>query len=812
VVTPSASLAGWLLASAAFLTAVGHCAAVESSQERMLPIRGEALWQRLRQPIPEIDALSISPDGRKVLYLEVVERPGLSRPQVFFPDVLTNARFISTLWMLDVRSGRKTALSQYAELLPTVITPEGLLQPEWSKDSRRLAFLDWRDKKLSLLEWDTEKPEAAPLRISLAKAGDQIMLEHSVRHWSWFSERDEVVLAMLPDDPKDGAEEAMRIANTLQGYSWYLSDYERARARKEQSEGRQTNGALELHIVNTTTNAIRSVSSDSAVLTAFSAWTASRDRRGVYLSSHVGLFNGDSHQLKHYQMAMLRIAGPGSDSLQSASRSIYFLDAVRGKLTRVATDGPGYIKSIAQVRGSPDLITAEMEPSLATWPTSGTFGYIRRRAVGKRGSSIVYPQPVGLDQSKFDAKLASSSESGKLYQWQQTAPEARLYEISIAKGERTLLSPADFYVNDYATSADGTVIVATMENANTPPALYIWSRATKDWRKLTDNSEGYARSTGLAPIEKMSWMSSDQQFKIDGFLFKPHDFDPLKKYPLLVFMHGGFAIPDTNRYRVEFALGGLSGHVFAEQGYLVLLVNPRGDRGYSVEFSRGMLGHMDKTVADLDAGADALVAKGWVDQNQISIMGQSGGGTQVGYAITHGNRYKTAISDDGPMFLPELDMVESTSVSSPVHPGVAISPQAMQIYFGFDTTRRTFADPYAIRTPLLLRWSTIEVPLPPSLQNNVYGLPVGQSWRNSALQQTKLIAYAMNQNHVPMDAIIDNSEHWIVMWKYAMEFQSRVLQWCDYFARGIGENPIPAMKSPLDYSEELAQPTPPWRK
>jgi dipeptidyl aminopeptidase/acylaminoacyl peptidase len=803
---------GWLVFGAFFLAALGHGAAVEASQERILPIRGEALWNRLRLPVPEFDAISISPDGRKVLYLEVVERPQPIQPQVFFPGVLTNARYISTLWMLDVHSGRKSALAQYAQLLPTVITPEGQLHAEWSEDSQRLAFLDWRDKKLSLLEWDTQRPEAPPIRISLAGAGDQIMAQHSVRHWTWFSERNQIVLATLRDDPKDGADEAMRKADTMQGYSWFLSDYEQARTNKQSSEGQQNTGALELYIVDTRSGGIRSISPGSSVLTAFSAWTASQDRHGVYLSSHAGLFNGDLSQIKHYQMALLRTAAPDSESLQHATRAIYFLDAASGALTQVATDGPGFIKSIAQTRGSGDLITAEMEPSLATWPTSGTFGYLRRRALGKSGSSIVYPNPIGLEQTKFDAKLTTSSEYGKVYQWEQTAPEARLYEVSIAKGERTLLSPDNFYVDDYAASADGKVIVATMENANTPPAIYLWSRATKAWRKLTDNSGSYARSAGLTPIEKISWMSSDAQFKIDGFLFKPHDFDPRRKYPLLVFMHGGFAIPHTNRYRLEFALGGLSGHVFAEQGYLVLLVNARGDRGYSVEFSRGMLGDMGKPVEDLDAGADALVAKGWVDPNQVSIMGQSGGGTQVAYAITHGNRYRAAISIDGPMFLPELDMVEGTSVTTSVHPGVALSPQAMLTYFGFDTTRRTFADPYAIRTPLLLRWSIVDLPLPPSLQNDVYGLPLGESWRNSTLQQTKLIAYAMKQNHVPLEAIIDSGEHWIVTWKYAMEFESRVLQWCDYYARGIGKNPIPAMKSPLDYTEELAQPTPPWRK
>jgi hypothetical protein len=68
---------------------------------------------------------------------------------------------------------------------------------------------------------------------------------------------------------------------------------------------------------------------------------------------------------------------------------------------------------------------------------------------------------------------------------------------------------------------------------------------------------------------------------------------------------------------------------------------------------------------------------------------------------------------------------------------------------------------------------------------------------------TEMLYTALRRNGVPIEIIEDHDSHWLSMAKYTVEYQSRLLQWFDYFLLGKGENPIPAMASPFDYSEEL---------
>jgi dipeptidyl aminopeptidase/acylaminoacyl peptidase len=155
-------------------------------------------------------------------------------------------------------------------------------------------------------------------------------------------------------------------------------------------------------------------------------------------------------------------------------------------------------------------------------------------------------------------------------------------------------------------------------------------------RRLSDASAQVA-AFRLASRELISWKSDDGAV-IEGILIKPADFDPARKYPLLVVIHGGptgidrpVLAPDRY-YPVE---------MFAAKGALILRPNYRGSAGYGQQF-RSLnvrnLGEGDKW--DVLSGVDSLIAKGIVDPARLGAMGWSQGGYISAYLTTTSSRFK----------------------------------------------------------------------------------------------------------------------------------------------------------------------------
>ena len=138
----------------------------------------------------------------------------------------------------------------------------------------------------------------------------------------------------------------------------------------------------------------------------------------------------------------------------------------------------------------------------------------------------------------------------------------------------------------------------------------------------------------LAPVEKFTFESDSNQ--LDGYVLKPVDFDPAKKYPGVLEIHGG---PKT-------AFGNIFHHemqVLANLGYFVFYTNPRGSSGRSVEFSdiRGKYGTIDYD--DLMTFTDKVLEKyDNIDENNLAVLGGSYGGFMTNWIIGHTDRFKVA--------------------------------------------------------------------------------------------------------------------------------------------------------------------------
>src|SRR5262249_56267533 len=115
------------------------------------------------------------------------------------------------------------------------------------------------------------------------------------------------------------------------------------------------------------------------------------------------------------------------------------------------------------------------------------------------------------------------------------------------------------------------------------------------------------------------WYTSKDGLKIQGWLIKPAKFEPGKKYPMVLWIHGG----PWSMYSVAWNWAFQN---FAANGYAVLYTNPRGSTGYGQDFVNGIqYSYPGKDYDDLMAGVDAALAKGFIDEKNLFVCRGSGG-------------------------------------------------------------------------------------------------------------------------------------------------------------------------------------------
>ena len=186
----------------------------------------------------------------------------------------------------------------------------------------------------------------------------------------------------------------------------------------------------------------------------------------------------------------------------------------------------------------------------------------------------------------------------------------------------------------FSVANDGTLAYVT----TTPdyPAELTLLRPGQEPRTLTDlNSDLLAHRT-LGETEEIWFDSSHDGRPIQGWIVRPPGFDPEKKYPLLLEIHGG----PISHYGPHFAA---EIQLYASAGYVVLYTNPRGSTSYGEEF--GNLLHHDypgNDYEDVISGVDAVLAKGYVDPERLYVTGGSAGGILTAWIVGKTDRFRAA--------------------------------------------------------------------------------------------------------------------------------------------------------------------------
>ena len=156
--------------------------------------------------------------------------------------------------------------------------------------------------------------------------------------------------------------------------------------------------------------------------------------------------------------------------------------------------------------------------------------------------------------------------------------------------------------------------------------------------QLSKVNEELLNGIDIPSYEKVKFNSKDGT-PIEGFVVKPPNFDASKKHPLILWIHGGPIAQFT------YDMGRTTPFLFAANGYVVLLVNPRGSSGYGEAFCNAIFADWgNKDYEDVIAGVDYLIDQGFVDADRLGVGGWSYGGILTNYVITQTERFKAAAS------------------------------------------------------------------------------------------------------------------------------------------------------------------------
>jgi dipeptidyl aminopeptidase/acylaminoacyl peptidase len=158
-----------------------------------------------------------------------------------------------------------------------------------------------------------------------------------------------------------------------------------------------------------------------------------------------------------------------------------------------------------------------------------------------------------------------------------------------------------------------------------------------DNRRVTNVNEDLFSYKKLGNVEEIWYKSSADGLDINGWIVTPPDFDPNKKYPFILEIHGG----PFSSYGPVF-----SGEIqlMAAAGYVVLYTNPRGSTSYGADFGN----EIDKNYPSLDyddlmSGVDEVISRGYIDESQLFVTGGSGGGVLTSWIVGKTDRFAAAV-------------------------------------------------------------------------------------------------------------------------------------------------------------------------
>ncbi|MFZ1010819.1 MAG: S9 family peptidase [Candidatus Sulfotelmatobacter sp.] len=315
-------------------------------------------------------------------------------------------------------------------------------------------------------------------------------------------------------------------------------------------------------------------------------------------------------------------------------------------------------------------ITADNLASDSTPLYSPDGRYIAYRAQQRPGYEsdrfrlMLYDRKTGEKRNlteEFDRWVGSfvwSPNSSRIYFSTESEGKAPIYSLLVATGRRvevpTLIMATQ---DDLAVSPDGQDVYFTNNSLEAPNAIYGFMLCPNGCgdppppppRKLTHLNDTVLSQVAMSPLEPF-WFTGAHGDKVEGFLVKPPNFDPAKKYPVKFLIHGGpqGAWGDDWSYRWNPELFA-SLTSAASGGYVVIMINFHGSNGYGQKFIDAVNGDWGGApFEDLMKGLDyAEKTYPFIDKDRECALGASYGGYMANWILGHTDRFKCIVSHDG---------------------------------------------------------------------------------------------------------------------------------------------------------------------
>lgn len=524
----------------------------------------------------------ISPDGQRIVYVR------------HFADIMNDKR-CSNLWIINPDGSNNRPLTSGVEEDDS---------PRWSADGTRIAYVSDRDgHKQIYVRWMDSGQTA---RIT--------SLQFSPSKVEWSPDGHQIAFAaFLPSEPK----KLVTMPKAPTGAKWADAAiaYDKPVYRFN-AAGYLKPGYTQIFVVSSEGGTPRQITSGNFQYggpgvfgTGIPAWTPDSKYLIISANRHID-YELNPRDTEIYEFSI-------------ADGSVRQLTDRRGpdQAPAISPDG----KRIAYT-GFDDRFQGYQVTQLYVMNRDGS-GAHRVSAKFDRDVHDLKWAPAGngiyfLYDDLGDTKLGLSSFSGQL---------KTLAEHIGSMG--TTYTAGD----SFSVAKNGT-LAFTYTVSDQPGEIAVRSATNGETKIITHLNSDLLQQRRLAKAEEIWFNSSLDNRRVEGWLLKPPDFDPAKKYPLLLEIHGGPFANYGDRFDVEK-------QVWAAHGYVVLYVNPRGSTSYGEQFGN-LIHHAypGDDFFDLNSGVDAVLSKGYVDPNNLFVTGGSGGGVLTCWMIGRTNRFRAAAS------------------------------------------------------------------------------------------------------------------------------------------------------------------------
>jgi dipeptidyl aminopeptidase/acylaminoacyl peptidase len=326
-------------------------------------------------------------------------------------------------------------------------------------------------------------------------------------------------------------------------------------------------------------------------------------------------------------------SGRGPDADRRGNLDLYVVEARAGAPERL----------LATLDGAADDGDTASRPQ---WSPDGTRVAFRQ-GVGQKWIYYAPMQLVIVDvasgQVSMPARLDRwiyqprwSSDGRSVLALVEESRETHVARIDLGTGKAVPLTTGKRFDAAFDVARNGRIVVAGGDDA-TP---YELAAVDQGSLRPLGSHNAWLEQRRLAPYEEITFRSRDGT-SIDGFLVKPLDYRPGRRYPAILRIHGGPVYQFSHEFMADW-------QAYAARGYVVVAANPRGSSGRGFDFARAIYADWgNKDVQDVLAAVDHVVASGIADPARLGVGGRSYGGILTNYVLASDTRFKAAVSGAG---------------------------------------------------------------------------------------------------------------------------------------------------------------------